>query len=152
MRPGVARIAALLTLAASLAPLAACSLRKTQENSPWMIVLRGELATVSLDTTRVEKRDSVYRVHIQAQFAEPTYRPKPGGPAYDLGELSIDVDCDNHRARSLNAVVFDSRHRPVHYESYPEAQWKDFAVHDLGEDFFERVCVLVTGRGAPHVV
>ena len=135
-----------------LALLVACTSRTSQANSPWIIVLRGERATVSLDTTRVEKRSRGYRIHIQAQFSEPAYRPKPGGPAYDLGEMSIDVDCDNHQARNLDATVFDSRRRPVHYESYPDAQWQDFAQHDLGAGFFVNVCILVTGRGAPHVV
>ena len=111
----------------------------SQVNPPWVVVTEGERATVSLDTSRIDARAPGYRVHIQTQFTEPAYRPKVGGPAYDLAEASLDVDCNGRRARSLEAIVFDSLRHPVHREAY-QAQWKDFTQHDLGEVILADLC------------
>jgi surface-adhesin protein E len=111
--------------------------------SPWVVVTEGDRATVSLDTSRIEARAPGYRVHIQTQFTEPAYRPKIGGPAYDLAEASLDIDCIGRRARSLEATVFDSLRQPVHREAY-QAQWQDFPQHDLGEIILADLCRVLT--------
>ena len=131
------------TLIGSIAPLLvpfvlACS-TSSRLNPPWVVVTKSDLATVSLDTSRIEAQAPGYRIHILSQFAEPAYRPKVGGPAYDLGELSLDIDCNGRRARNIDAVVFDSLRRPVHRETYPPV-WKDFTQNDLGQALLTNLC------------
>ena len=127
-------------IATLLVPLLVACATSTHVISPWVIVTKGSRATVSLDTSRIEARARGYRVHVQTQFTEPAYRPEVGGPAYDLGEASLDVDCDGRQALSLEAIVFDSLRQPVHRETYPQAQWQDFRQHDLGEDILADLC------------
>jgi hypothetical protein len=125
-------------------------------HSPWVIVTKGPRATVSLDTSRIEARTRGYRVHLQTKFTEPAYRPQVGGPAYDLAEASLDVDCDARQALSLEAIVFDSLRQPVHRETYPQAQWEGFREHDLGEDILTDLCRILARfrlrRGAQREV
>jgi len=106
---------------------------------PWVVVTEGERATVSLDTSRIEARAPGFRVHIQTQFTEPAYRPKVGGPAYDLGEISLDIDCNGRRARNLDAIMFDSLRHPAHRETY-QPEWQDFTQNGLGEVVLADLC------------
>jgi surface-adhesin protein E len=120
-------------------PLVAACATSSHNNSPWVVATKGERATVSLDTSRIEARAPGYRIHIQTQFAEPAWRPKPGGPAYDLMEATLDIDCDGRQARNVNAVVFDSLRHPVDRQTY-QAQWQDFTQNDLGEVILTDLC------------
>lgn len=119
-------------------PLLACA-PSSRNNPPWVVATKGERATVSLDTSRIEAQTPGYRIHIQTQFAEPAWRPKPGGPAYDLMEGTLDIDCDGRRARNLSAVVFDSKRQPVDRQTY-QAEWQDFTQNDLGEVILTDLC------------
>lgn len=127
------------SIATLLVPLLVACGTSSHINSPWVVATRSELATVSLDTSRIEDRAPGYRIHVESHFAEPAYRPKVGGPAYDLAELTLDIDCNGRRARNLGAVVFDSLRHPVHRETYP-AQWRDFTQNDLGEVILMDLC------------
>ena len=127
------------SIASLLCPFLLACATPSHNIAPWVVVTRGDRATVSLDTSRIEPRAPGYRVHIQSQFTEPAYRPKVGGPAYDLGEMSLDIDCNGRRARSLDAIVFDSLRQPVHRETY-QAQWQDFTHNDLGEVILADLC------------
>jgi hypothetical protein len=139
------------SIATLLMPLLVACGTSSHVIPPWVVVTEGDRATVSLDTSRIEARAPGFRVHVQAQFTEPAYRPKVGGPAYDLGEISLDIDCNGRRARSLDAIVFDSLRQPVHREAY-QAQWQDFTQNDLGEVILADLCRVLArvrpGRGA----
>lgn len=139
------------SIATLLMPLLVACGTSSHVISPWVVVTEGDRATVSLDTSRIEARAPGFRVHIQTQFTEPAYRPKVGGPAYDLAEASLDIDCNGQRARSLDAIVFDSLRRPVHRETY-QAEWRDFTQHDLGDVILADLCRVLArvrpGRGA----
>ena len=127
------------SIAALLVPFVVACSTSSRINPPWVVATKSELGTVSLDTSRIESKAPGYRIHIQGQFTEPAWRPKPGGPAYDLMELTLDIDCNGRRARNINGIVFDSLRRPVDRETY-QAQWQDFAQNDLGEVILSDLC------------
>ena len=116
----------------------------TRVAAPWVVVTKGERATVSIDTSRIRAAERGYRVHLQTRFTEPAYRPTPGGPAYDLGEATLDVDCGAKQAHSLEATVLDSKRQPVYRET-PSQGWREFREHDLGEDILTDVCRVLAG-------